>query len=571
LSERGQAVLSGRGPVADQARVEAFRAVPLFRAVLDSLAGRPVPEGQALAVLLVEEFGETEAKATTAAAKLLDSAGQAGLLQAIHGKNILFKAFSTNFTDHREPTSNLFVPSVRYPQQPQSTGGVGHQRRRTWRGRVLAVHDDRDMEEGLWLDDIGAPGDEGRHPHRLHRVGVAAAAVACLAVVGVPVGLVLSSGGGTPVALPPSHGHHSHLGNGPAERQVLSALSATTDSGSFNFTYALSQTAATAPASTTTSTTTCHEEPAPPRSGASVTPTPSGAAFVQMCSEAAVGTVTENDRTRTVVSGHGVINTSPMGMVATTSLGGIDVRIDGTTVWESDSDGLAPTSGQAGGGTPLASFANLVESTLGTRAGAVAMMGMASPTGYLDLEQGAVTGADQVGTGTVDGTAVTQYQVSLDPTQLANTPGVTPEEATAIGNAIQVLQQQGLTGVEVKISIDASGYIRETRSVASFSDGGTVILDATFSDFGCAGTVLMPGQSGPATPPAGCSTSDTGVAPTTTTTVSPTPAATTKTGPASTYVPPSVPPTTTPTTAPPASTTVPPTTVVAPTTTNTTS
>lgn len=98
LSERGQAVLSGRGPVADQARVEAFRAVPLFRAVLDSLAGRPVPEGQALAVLLVEEFGETEAKATTAAAKLLDSAGQAGLLQAIHGKNILFKAFSTNFT-----------------------------------------------------------------------------------------------------------------------------------------------------------------------------------------------------------------------------------------------------------------------------------------------------------------------------------------------------------------------------------------------------------------------------------------------------------------------------------------
>ena len=49
----------------------------------------------------------------------------------------------------------------------------------------------------------------------------------------------------------------------------------------------------------------------------------------------------------------------------------------------------------------------------------------------------------------------------------------------------------------------------------TFSDGGTVTLDAHFSNFGCAGTVLMPGQGGVSTPPSGCVSADTGAAPTT--------------------------------------------------------
>jgi hypothetical protein len=146
---------------------------------------------------------------------------------------------------------------------------------------------------------------------------------------------------------------------------------------------------------------------------------------------------------------------------------------------------------------------------------------MASPTGYLDLYQQDVDGATQTGTGTVDGTPVTVYQVAVDPTQLVNDPDITSEESTTASAAVSLLNAQGYTGTTDDVSIDNSGFIREVNSVAHFSDGGTVLLDVTLSNFGCAGTVLMPGQQGPSAPPSGCSSPDTGVAPTTTTTVAP--------------------------------------------------
>jgi hypothetical protein len=49
-------------------------------------------------------------------------------------------------------------------------------------------------------------------------------------------------------------------------------------------------------------------------------------------------------------------------------------------------------------------------------------------------------------------------------------------------------------GRREKVSIDASGFIRETDSTARFSDGSTTHRESTFSDFGCAGKVLMPRQ-----------------------------------------------------------------------------
>ena len=547
LTERGQVAATG-GPASPAALQAAFRSAPLYAAVAAVLVGRPVPETTALAALLVEQFGEKPAKAPGVAARLLVSAAQAGLLAGNGEKaQFIMGAVGSGWSD--SAPSNLVIPQVLLPKSP--IAGDHRLRRQARRERGTAVardgwdDDGRADDGGLWLDD-------GDTPTRAHRKGYrvaafAAAGATCLAAVGVPVGLVLAdSGGGSAVAMPPDHHHPGSAGHGltgaPAEQQVLSALSATTDAGSFNFTYALSQTAATTPASTTTSTTTCHEVsvpgadhpglgvPATPSfSGSSVTLTPSTGAVVRECTGG--GPVTENDRTRTVVSGHGVINTNPMGMVATTSLGGIAVRIDGTTVWESGGDGLAPTSGQAGGGTPLASFASLVESTLGTRAGAAAMVGMASPTGYLDLNQAAVNAADQVGTGTAGGRPVTYYEVTLDPTALAQTPGITTQEATAINSALKVLHAQGLQSLQDKVGIDPSGYIRSTDSVATFADGGTLVLATTFSNFGCAGTVLMPGQQGSATPPANCTSPDTGVAPTTTTTTtgSTTPASTTPT------------------------------------------
>ena len=60
------------------------------------------------------------------------------------------------------------------------------------------------------------------------------------------------------------------------------------------------------------------------------------------------------------------------------------------------------------------------------------MLGMASPTGFLDLSQQAVTGAAEVGTGQVGGVPVTEYTVSIDLSQLAQVPGITSDEATTI-------------------------------------------------------------------------------------------------------------------------------------------
>ena len=187
------------------------------------------------------------------------------------------------------------------------------------------------------------------------------------------------------------------------------------------------------------------------------------------------------------------------------------------------------------------------------------MGGLASPTGYLDLDQSMITGADQTGTGAVDGVPVTIYTISIQPGQGANIPGLNAEQAKATADSDAILQQNGFTGSTVQVSIDASGYIRQTRSVAHFSDGSTTSSESTFSDFGCAGTVLMPGQTGATAPPAGCVSPDTGVAPTTTTTAS--------TAPSSTIPTPALAPTTTTTvTEPPSSsstttsTTLPPTT-----------
>jgi hypothetical protein len=205
----------------------------------------------------------------------------------------------------------------------------------------------------------------------------------------------------------------------------------------------------------------------------------------------------------------------------------VGVRVDPTTVWEVDysDNGLTPEVNDTGG-NDLPGFAGLVEGTLGPREGAVAMMGMASPTGYLDLVQPAVTSAAEVGTATVDGVAVTQYQLTIDAGSLATAPGTSTEEQSAINAAIQTLTSEGYRTIRDLVSIDASGFIRESASTVTFTDAGTVTLDAHFSNFGCAGTVLMPGQGGVSIPPSGCVSADTATAPTTSTT-----STTTTTGP----------------------------------------
>ena len=365
------------------------------------------------------------------------------------------------------------------------------------------------MDEGthLWLD-------EDRPPTRARgrTAWIVAASVACIAAISVPVALGITSGGGR-VALPPvgKQSTHPHPSNVAAQRVVESALSATTSSGSFNVTYEFD---------------------------------PGGA--------------TTDPTTSSGVTGQGTIDTDPFAMVATSdvsSLGMITLRDNGTDVWEmggADYE-LSHGSGDTGPGSPLSGFAGLVESTLGQREGALAMGGLSSPTGYLDLDQSMITSADEVGTGTVDGAPVTIYQLSITPAQAADVPRLTSEESQAITASDAVLAAQGYTGSTVDVSIDVSGFIRQTNSVAHFADGSTSSSEATFSDFGCAGTVLMPGQSGATAPPAGCVSPATGVAPTTTSTSSATSTTSTPSSTSSTTSTTSS--TTTTTSAPPSTTT----------------
>jgi hypothetical protein len=360
-------------------------------------------------------------------------------------------------------------------------------------------------------------------------------------VIGIPVGLLVAGGTGSGSPHPTSHESAVvHLGGGPAKRSVLAALSATTDSGNFSFSYDLTEAPGTA---ATATTSPCPTDVASSGAGG----------ITNSVGECGVAVPADN-----AVQGSGIINTNPMAMAASADIsqGGtsglqVGVRVDPTTVWEvgSSDNGLVPQSND-GTGQPLTGFAGLTEGTLGTREGAVAMMGMASPTGYLDLVQPAISGAAEVGSSTVDGVSVTQYELEIDPAALANAPGVSSAEASTITSAVALLTAQGFTTIRDLISIDGSGFIRESSSTVAFSDGGTVTLDAQFSDFGCAGTLLMPGQGATSTAPTGCTSPDTGVAPTTTTptttVVAPTP---------TTVVSPGVTPTTPGTATTPSSTT----------------
>ena len=421
-------------------------------------------------------------------------------------------------------------------------------------------------EDGLWLDDKAER--DTKHPRSWRRAGIAGAVALILVVVAVPVALVA---GGSPSRPTAAHnvGKHPRLGNGQAEHEVLSALSATTDSGSFDFTYSISSTPASSSTPTTTSTTVCHEMKVPVPTGSinihgasigasggagivSGTASSSGgpssfsasAVSVSPTNGAVSGTFTPGSgslppglkwQTEKVcngpvvapsplVQGSGVINTNPLAMVASANIGGgldVVVRVNSGNVYEeaTGDTGLAPLpSDQGSSGSTLPGFAGITEGTLGDREGAVAMMGMSSPTGYLDLIQPAISSATQTGTGSVDGVAVTNYQVSNDLSQLAGAAGTSSAEAQTITTALATLKSQGYTTNTAIVSIDGAGFIRQVKATDTFADGGSVTLLASFSNFGCAGTILMPGQTGSGVPPSGCTSPDSPNSSTTTST-----------------------------------------------------
>jgi hypothetical protein len=255
-------------------------------------------------------------------------------------------------------------------------------------------------------------------------------------------------------------------------------------------------------------------------------------------------------------SGHAIVNFDPYVMTVTsnTSAGnGITIFVNATTVW------------QGSNAVPLPEFASTVEGALGQGQGAVAMLGLASKGGYLNLEQEAVAGATTAGTGSVDGVNVSYYDVTLDLTKLADDPSLTDEERTTMQNAIALLREGGYTGTTETIGIDDAGFIREVTATTKYSDGSSSTRHSILSNFGCAPKVYTPDQSAPAVtttvpcappPPAPPATT---VAPTSgpATTVAPSTSGSTTSGSTT-----SVPPTTSttvpaPTTEPPTSTSEP--------------
>ena len=213
------------------------------------------------------------------------------------------------------------------------------------------------------------------------------------------------------------------------------------------------------------------------------------------------------------ITGHGTVDTNPYAMVVVSQvgpLGQITLYDNGTDVWEIGGGdyGLAGP-GQKGPGALLSGYAGSVEGTVGQQAGALDMQGLANGTGYLDLEASEIQGAQPAGTGMVDGVPVTLYKLSMTGLQDPDLNGLTAEQVKTIRAADAVLQATGFSGKTTWVSVDAGGYIREARTTYTLSDGSTVDQDTVLSNFGCAGTVLMPGQTGPTAPPAGCVSPDT--------------------------------------------------------------
>jgi hypothetical protein len=391
------------------------------------------------------------------------------------------------------------------------------------RPRVLPVDVEGD-DDGAFLDEKSSL--PSRRSSRRPLV-LAAVAVLLLGAVGVSVGFLVA---GTDSSNSVSQ-QHSHTSAAAARARVVSALGATTAAGNWNITYSYTEIPGQNSAPTTTtvpSTVPCATSNLPPGT------TGSGCAILILPG----GSTEGNDNV--TVTGTGVIDVNPKAMVTEadpSDFGPVIVRLDATQLWElqsSDGGGLAPaTSDEPGQGQAISQFAGAVESTLGPREGAVAMLGIASPTGYLVLDEQEITGVTSTGQGTIDGKPVTEYRVSADPSQLESDPNASSEELTTMRAAIQTLQSQGLSSTSTDVAVDAQGFIVQSRTTYDFSDGGSVAVNADFSNFGCAGTVLMPGQVGPTTPPAGCvspdSTSSTTTTSSSSTTSTSTPVSTTTT------------------------------------------
>jgi hypothetical protein len=412
--------------------------------------------------------------------------------------------------------------------------------------------------------------DERRRPGRSKRAS-ALVMVALLGVVALTVSIVAhaSSNGrrtttSTTIA-PPKLPPHVPAKVDDAVKVVAAAVGTTNAAGSYTVHFDNTETAGSAPpkCDVVQQSDTRLDNVAPLSS-------PSGGSTVSTDGYACVQ---PPDVTTTGVA---TINVDPYAMKVVShvsNFGDVTLFIDANDVWEYPGGTYGSNGMPTVSGSPLSQFASLVESTLGQREGALAMQNLASPTGYIALTENAIADATPIGTGTVDGVAVTNYRVTLDPNAKPEA-NLTTDQAETISAAQAILHQEGFSDTTQIVSVDAAGYIRHTHNVATFADGATVTTDDSFSDFGCAGVVPIPRRPAPASPPATCLGPTTGTpetSPSTATPATPGTTAAAPPAPAAPTVPTTTPPptaavptpstvssTTTPTSSAPTSTTTPP-------------
>jgi hypothetical protein len=191
------------------------------------------------------------------------------------------------------------------------------------------------------------------------------------------------------------------------------------------------------------------------------------------------------------VTGRGTVHLNPYSLETTstvTGLGEVAVRTDGSQIVEQGGGNY----GKLQDGQPLPGFRSLVEGTFGQGPGALTMLGLASPTGYLSLSADAVKSVTPAGTGTVDGAPVTYYDVASDVDAMKDLPNLTDAQRTTIEESLRSLHEAGFEEATARIAIDADGYIRESTSDATFADGTTMHRHMTLSRFGCIGTGPTP-------------------------------------------------------------------------------
>ncbi|MGH9920080.1 MAG: hypothetical protein ACRD6W_14595, partial [Nitrososphaerales archaeon] len=259
-----------------------------------------------------------------------------------------------------------------------------------------------------------------RSTSKLRRTAITGVAIACLAAVVAPLSVSLFSARSSSPR--PNAPHAPHVKENKAIHSVISSLSATVDSGSYDIIFS--------------------DQPPTQPLGSSSSSACSSSVPAMSCMQA--------NGNGLLVTGEGTVDTDPYAMVATSDVPGIGLvtlRANGTDIWEAGGGnyGLSPGEKDSGPGAPLAGFARLVEGSVGLRQGALDMMGLASPTGYLELEQNAISSANEVGTGVVDGAPVVNYLIQLSPGERADVSGATPQEAAALKAALQILLQQGYT------------------------------------------------------------------------------------------------------------------------------